>query len=62
MRLQGRFYPEQLSVPHLSIDRKKVSSQEPTHLSHWFCSRPRREVCGGPTNELGKVPSEQIRT
>jgi hypothetical protein len=62
MRLQGSFYPEWRSAPHLSIDHRKVSSQEPTHPSHWFCSRPRREVRRGPTNELGEVPGEPIRT
>jgi hypothetical protein len=36
--------------------------QELTHPSDWFCSRPHREVHGGPTNELGAVPSEPIRT
>ena len=61
VRLQGSFYPERRSVPFLSIDHRKVSMKEPTHPSHQFCSQPRREVCGGPTNELGVVPGEPIR-
>jgi hypothetical protein len=62
MRLQGSFYLEQCCVPCLSVDHKKVSPQEPTHPSDWLCSRPRRKVCGGPTNELGEVPCEQYGT
>jgi hypothetical protein len=62
MRLQGSFCPERHSVPILSIDRRKVSSQELTHPSDWFCSQPCRKVCIGPTNELGEVPREPVGT
>jgi hypothetical protein len=61
VRLQGSLYPERRSVPSLSIDHKKVSSQEPNHPSDWICSRACREVRGGPTNELGKVPCKLTR-
>jgi hypothetical protein len=50
------------TVPHLSIDCREVSTKEPTHPSHWFCSRPRREVRRRPTNELGEVPGEPVGT
>jgi hypothetical protein len=36
--------------------------QELTHPSDWFCSRPRREVHRGHTNELGEVPCESVGT
>jgi hypothetical protein len=62
VRLQGRLYSEWNSAPRLSDDCREVSTQEPTHPSDWFCSRPPRELSGGPTNELGKVPGETIRT
>jgi hypothetical protein len=62
VRLQGSFYLERHSVPRLSIDRRKVSTKELTHPSHWFCSRPHREVREGLTNELGAIPDEPIRT
>jgi hypothetical protein len=62
VRLQGSLYPEWCSVLSLSIDHRKVSSQEPTHPSDWICSRPRRKVRGGPTNELGEVPRKLVGT
>jgi hypothetical protein len=62
MRIQGSLYSEWCSAPHLSDDCKEVSMQEPTHPSDWFCSRSHREVRGGPTNELGKVPGEPVGT
>jgi hypothetical protein len=62
VRLQGSLYLERHSVPSLSIDHRKVSLQELTHPSDWFCSRPRREVRRGPTNELGEVPGEPVGT
>jgi hypothetical protein len=60
VRLQGSLYLERCSVPSLSIDRRKVSVKEPTHPSDWICSRPRRKVHGGPTNELGEVPRKPV--
>jgi hypothetical protein len=62
MRLQGSFCIERHNVPRLSDDCREVSTQESTHPCDWFCSRPHREVCEGPTNELGTVPGEPIRT
>jgi hypothetical protein len=58
--LQGSLYPEWHNASYLSVDRKKVSLQELTHPSDWFCSQPHREVRGGPTNELGEVPREPV--
>jgi hypothetical protein len=62
MRLQGIFYPEWYSVPHLSIDCREVSTKKLTHPSHWFCSRPHREVRRRNSDEMGEVPGEPIRT
>jgi hypothetical protein len=62
VRLQGSLYPEWRSAPFLSVDRRQASSQEPTDPSNWIRSRPRREVRGGTTNELGEVPHEPTRT
>jgi hypothetical protein len=36
--------------------------KEPTYLSHQFCSRPHRKVCGRPSDELGEVPGEPVGT
>jgi hypothetical protein len=49
-------------VPCLLVDRRQASSQEPTDPSNGIRSRPRREVCGGTTDELGEVPHELART
>jgi hypothetical protein len=62
MRLQGCLYSEWRSAPRLSDDCREVSMQELAHPSDWFCSRPPREVRGGPKNELGEVLGEPIRT
>jgi hypothetical protein len=62
VRLQGSLYPEWRSAPSLSTDRREISSQEPAHPSNRICSRPRREVRGGPTHELGEVLGEPVRT
>jgi hypothetical protein len=48
-------------VPKLSIDHSKVISQGLTHPSNLICSRPRKKVQGGPTNELGEVPRKLAR-
>jgi hypothetical protein len=60
MRLQGSLYPERRSAPSLSTDRREISLQEPAHPSNQICSRPRREVRGGPTHELGKYLVNQL--
>jgi hypothetical protein len=60
--LQGSLYLEWCSAPFLSVDRRKDSLQEPTDPSNWICSRPHREVHGGPTYELGQILSEPART
>jgi hypothetical protein len=62
VRIQGSLYPEWHSVPSLSTDRREISSQELAHPSNRICSRPRREVRGGPTHELGEVLGELVRT
>jgi hypothetical protein len=61
-RLQGSLYIEWRSAPCLSVDRRQASSQEPTDPSDHICSRPHREVSGGPTYELGQVLGEPART
>jgi hypothetical protein len=45
----------------MSTDHKEVGMQESTHASIRICSRPRREVRRGTTDELGEVPSESTR-
>jgi hypothetical protein len=62
VRLQGILYPKQCIVPFLSVDRKQASLQELTNPSDRICSRPHREVCGGPTYELGQILGEPART
>jgi hypothetical protein len=60
VRLQGSLYPEWCNALSLSTDRREISSQESTHPSNRICSRPRREVRGGPTHELGEVLGELV--
>jgi hypothetical protein len=62
VRLQGSFYPEWHNAPFLSIDCREISAKEPTHPSHQFCIRPRREVHERPSYELGEVPGEPVGT
>jgi hypothetical protein len=62
VRLQGSFYPERCSAPRLPIDRRKVGAKESTHPSHWFRSRPRREVRRRTSDELGIVPGKPVGT
>jgi hypothetical protein len=62
VRLQGSLYPKQHSAPCLSADHRKASSQEPINPSDQICSRPRREVRGGPTYELGQILGGPART
>jgi hypothetical protein len=42
------------------IAGKLVCKNRPTQVSR-LCSRPRREVCRGITDELGEVPGESTR-
>jgi hypothetical protein len=60
--LQGSFYPEWHSEPHLLVYCREVSMKEPTYPSHQFCSRPRREVRRRPSDVLGEVPGELVGT
>jgi hypothetical protein len=61
-RLQGSLYPEWCSAPILSTNHREISSQELAHPSNRICSRPHKEVRGGPTHELGEVIGELVRT
>jgi hypothetical protein len=56
--IQGRFYPEKCSAPHLPIEHRKFGVKESTHPSHGVHSLPHREVRRRTSDELGTIPGK----
>jgi hypothetical protein len=61
MRLQGRFHTGWHSAPFLSTINWKYSEEELPHIGHRVHGGPRRKVCGGHADELGKLNRQRAR-
>ena len=59
--LQGILHKGWSSVPCLSSLSWQASEEEPPHIGHRVRGGPCKKVCGGPADELGKLPRQRAR-